>query len=129
MKYILIRKQHQSVKCGLLDVFKYALCSTSPCLRDAFVWNMQVAIASRFQRGDCSVPSFVISGILKAHWAIIKRITKTHYTAFSEVSQPFTNTCFSKHRMRAKFLSGVFKRNAYRAFSDNEECTSRSNAA
>lgn len=69
---------------------------------------MQVAVALRFLSGDCTIPFFVISSILKAHWAIIKRITGADHTAFSEVSHPFTNTCFSKPSMRAKFLSGVF---------------------
>lgn len=66
-----------------------------------------------------------ISSVLKAHWAIIKRIMGTLHAAFSEVSHPFTNTCFSKPRMRAKFLSGAFfKRRGHRAFSNTEECTS-----
>lgn len=50
---------------------------------------------------------FVTSSILKSHWAIVKRIMGTHHTALSEVSHPFTSTCFSKPRMRAKFSSGV----------------------
>lgn len=78
------------MKYGLLNIFKYELYSllnTFPYFRDVLIRNVQVALALSFSSGDCTIQIFFfISSILKAHWAIIKRITGTHHTAFSEVS-------------------------------------------
>lgn len=89
LKCVLIRKQHQYMKYGLLNIFKYELYSllnTFPYLRGVLIQNVQVALALSFSSGDCTIQFFFISSILKAHWAIIKRIMGTHHTAFSEVS-------------------------------------------
>lgn len=87
IKHVLMRKQYQYMKYGLLNIFKYKQYSN---------WNMQVAVALRFLSEDCTIPFFVISSSLKAHWAILKRKRTVHPAAFREVSHPFTNNLFFK---------------------------------
>lgn len=69
----------------------YSNINNIPC-----TWNVQVAVALRFLNGDCTVAFVAVSSSLKAHWAILKRKTKIHPTAFSEISHPFTNNLFFK---------------------------------
>lgn len=62
---------------------------------------------AKYSGGSYNMARILTSSFLKCNLAVIKMLRR-HLNSFGVPSYPFTHICFSKHKIEAQFLNGIF---------------------